>query len=325
MKDRQIIEWDKGDVEGLELIKVDVLAPGMLTCMSKVFHLIREHEGEDLYLSKIEQEDTATYAMIGKADTLGTSQVESRAQMAMLPRLKLRTSSFGGRLCIPSNPGDMVHPYLRLREGKEPVQYPTPELEAVLGKTLGVPLLQGSAMRVAMVCVGFTGGKADQLRKSVATVKFTGGVSRFKDKTVSGIVRNGCFPDFTKEKDFSQLEGFGSYGFPESHVASVALIAYASSYIKCYYPDVFCAAFLNSQPVGFYAPTYIVGDAVKHIVRVRPICVNRSCWDCLYIGKDREQRASRRPARVSAGKGISGRVRRTDRRSTHEQPVCLCQ
>ncbi len=283
MKDRQIIEWDKDDVEALKFMKVDILALGMLTCMAKAFDLIREHKDLDLDLSKIEQEDAATYAMIRKADTLGTFQIESRAQMAMLPRLKPRTfyDLVVQVAIVRPGPiqGDMVHPYLRRREGKEPVEYPTPELEAVLGKTLGVPLFQESAMRVAMVCAGFTGGEADQLRKSMATFKFTGGVSKFKDKLVAGMVKNGYTPEFA-EKTFSQLEGFGSYGFPESHAASFALIAYASSFIKCHYPEAFCAALLNSQPMGFYAPAQIVGDARAHTVEIRPVCVNRSRWDC---------------------------------------------
>jgi error-prone DNA polymerase len=283
MQDRQIIEWDKDDVEALKFMKVDVLALGMLTCMSKAFDLIRNHKDEDLDLAKIRQEDSATYAMIRKADTLGTFQIESRAQMAMLPRLKPRTfyDLVVQVAIVRPGPiqGDMVHPYLRRREGREPVEYPTPELEAVLGKTLGVPLFQESAMRVAMVCAGFTGGEADQLRKSMATFKFTGGVSRFKDKLVSGMIRNGYTPEFA-EKTFSQLEGFGSYGFPESHAASFALIAYASNFVKCHYPDVFCAALLNSQPMGFYAPAQIVGDARNHGVEVRPVCINRSRWDC---------------------------------------------
>ncbi|GAK72751.1 error-prone DNA polymerase [Agrobacterium rubi TR3 = NBRC 13261] len=283
MEDRQIIEWDKDDVEALKFMKVDVLALGMLTCMSKAFDLIREHKNDDLDLATITQEDAATYAMIRKADTLGTFQIESRAQMAMLPRLKPRTfyDLVVQVAIVRPGPiqGDMVHPYLRRREGKEKVEYPTPELEAVLGKTLGVPLFQESAMRVAMVCAGFTGGEADQLRKSMATFKFTGGVSRFKEKLVSGMVRNGYTAEFA-EKTFSQLEGFGSYGFPESHAASFALIAYASNYIKCHFPDVFCAALLNSQPMGFYAPAQIVGDARVHGVEIRPVCINRSRWDC---------------------------------------------
>ncbi len=284
MADRQIIEWDKDDVEALKMMKVDVLALGMLTCMAKAFNLIREHKNDDnMNLATIRQEDAATYAMIRKADTLGTFQIESRAQMAMLPRLKPRTfyDLVVQVAIVRPGPiqGDMVHPYLRRREGKEKVEYPTPELEAVLGKTLGVPLFQESAMRVAMVCAGFTGGEADQLRKSMATFKFTGGVSRFKDKLVSGMVRNGYTAEFA-EKTFSQLEGFGSYGFPESHAASFALIAYASNFVKCHHPDVFCAALLNSQPMGFYAPAQIVGDAAKHGVEIRPVCVNRSRWDC---------------------------------------------
>jgi error-prone DNA polymerase len=283
MADRQVIEWDKDDVEALKFMKVDVLALGMLTCMSKAFRLIEEHKGRPIDLARIEQEDPATYAMIRKADTLGTFQIESRAQMSMLPRMKPRTfyDLVIQVAIVRPGPiqGDMVHPYLRRREGKEEVVYPTPELEAVLGKTLGVPLFQESAMKVAMVCAGFTGGEADQLRKSMATFKFTGGVSRFKDKLVSGMERNGYTREFA-EKTFSQLEGFGSYGFPESHAASFALIAYASSYVKCHHPDAFCAALLNSQPMGFYAPAQIVGDARKHGIEVRPVCVNRSRWDC---------------------------------------------
>jgi error-prone DNA polymerase len=283
MEDRQVIEWDKDDVEALKMMKVDVLALGMLTCMQKAFDLIREHKDEDLDLAKIRQEDQATYAMIRKADTLGTFQVESRAQMAMLPRLKPRTfyDLVVQVAIVRPGPiqGDMVHPYLRRREGKEPVEYPTPELEAVLGKTLGVPLFQESAMKVAMVCAGFTGGEADQLRKSMATFKFTGGVSRFKDKLVSGMVKNGYTPEFA-EKTFTQLEGFGSYGFPESHAASFALIAYASCFVKCHYPEAFAAALMNSLPMGFYAPAQIIGDARKHGVEVRPISVQHSRWDC---------------------------------------------
>ncbi|WP_081159793.1 error-prone DNA polymerase [Ensifer aridi] len=283
MVDRQVIEWDKDDVEALKMMKVDVLALGMLTCMAKAFALISEHKHQDLDLATIPQEDPATYAMIRKADTLGTFQIESRAQMSMLPRMKPKTfyDLVIQVAIVRPGPiqGDMVHPYLRRREGKEKVEYPTPELEAVLHKTLGVPLFQESAMKVAMVCAGFTGGEADQLRKSMATFKFTGGVSKFKDKLVSGMVRNGYSPDFA-EKTFSQLEGFGSYGFPESHAASFALIAYASNHVKCHFPDVFCAGLLNSQPMGFYAPAQIVRDARAHGVEVRPVCINRSRWDC---------------------------------------------
>jgi error-prone DNA polymerase len=283
MDDRQVIEWDKDDIEALKFMKVDVLALGMLTCMSKAFALMAEHKGDVRDLASIPAEDPRTYAMIRKADTLGTFQIESRAQMSMLPRLKPRTfyDLVIQVAIVRPGPiqGDMVHPYLRRREGKEPVEYPTPELEAVLSKTLGIPLFQESAMKVAMVCAGFSGGEADQLRKSMATFKFSGGVSKFKDKLVAGMVKNGYSEDFS-ERTFSQLEGFGSYGFPESHAASFALIAYASSWVKCHHPDAFCAALLNSQPMGFYAPAQIVSDARAHGVEVRPVCVNASRWDC---------------------------------------------
>ncbi|ANL10306.1 error-prone DNA polymerase 1 [Rhizobium sp. N113] len=313
MKDRQIIEWDKDDVEALKFMKVDILALGMLTCMQKAFDLIREHKDDDLDLATIKQEDSATYAMIRKADTLGTFQIESRAQMAMLPRLKPRTfyDLVIQVAIVRPGPiqGDMVHPYLRRREGKEKEEYPTPELEAVLKKTLGVPLFQESAMRVAMVCAGFTGGEADQLRKSMATFKFTGGVSRFKDKLVRGMIQNGYTPEFA-EKTFGQLEGFGSYGFPESHAASFALIAYASSYVKCHFSDVFCAALLNSQPMGFYAPAQIVGDARNHGVEIRPVCINRSRWDCTLerIG-DTERHAVRLGMRMVKGLAVADAAR----------------
>lgn len=283
MEDRQTIEWDKDDIEALKFMKVDVLALGMLTCMAKSFALLQEHKGIALDLATIEPEDAPTYAMIRNADTLGTFQIESRAQMSMLPRLKPQTyyDLVIQVAIVRPGPiqGDMVHPYLRRREGKEAVVYPKPELEAVLGKTLGVPLFQESAMKVAIVCAGFTAGEADALRRSMATFKFTGGVSKFKDKLVQGMVKNGYTEEFA-EKTFSQLEGFGSYGFPESHAASFALIAYASSYLKCHYPDVFCAALINAQPMGFYAPAQIVTDARAHGVAIRPVCINRSRWDC---------------------------------------------
>ncbi|MCQ1799388.1 error-prone DNA polymerase, partial [Neorhizobium galegae] len=283
MQDRQTIEWDKDDIEALKFMKVDVLALGMLTCMAKSFAFLEEHKGITLDLATIEPEDAPTYAMIRKADTLGTFQIESRAQMSMLPRLKPQTyyDLVIQVAIVRPGPiqGDMVHPYLRRREGKEAVVYPKPELEAVLGKTLGVPLFQESAMKVAIVCAGFTAGEADALRRSMATFKFTGGVSKFKDKLVQGMVKNGYTEEFA-EKTFSQLEGFGSYGFPESHAASFALIAYASSFVKCHYPDVFCAALINAQPMGFYAPAQIVTDARAHGVAIRPVCINRSRWDC---------------------------------------------
>jgi error-prone DNA polymerase len=283
MVDRQVIEWDKDDIDALRFMKVDVLALGMLTCMKRAFDFLSGYKGVNLDLATIPAEDPRTYAMIRKADTLGTFQIESRAQMSMLPRIKPRTfyDLVVEVAIVRPGPiqGDMVHPYLRRREGLEPVVYPKPELEQVLGKTLGVPLFQEQAMKVAIVCAGFTAGEADKLRKSMATFKFTGGVSAFRDKLIAGMVANGYKQDFA-EQTFKQLEGFGSYGFPESHAASFALIAYASSWVKCWHPDVFCAALLNSQPMGFYAPAQIVRDAQAHGVEVRPICINASRWDC---------------------------------------------
>ncbi|WP_292060158.1 error-prone DNA polymerase [Brevundimonas sp. UBA5936] len=293
MKDRQVIEWDKDDIDALKFMKVDVLALGMLSCMRRGLDLLRQHKAVDLDLASIPAEDPKTYAMIRKADTLGVFQIESRAQMAMLPRIKPRTfyDLVIEVAIVRPGPiqGDMVHPYLRRREGKEPVVFPKPELERVLGKTLGVPLFQEQAMRVAIECAGFTASEADQLRRAMATFKFTGGVSHFKDKLVGGMVERGYTAEFA-EKTFSQLEGFGSYGFPESHAASFALIAYASSWLKCHHPDVFCAALLNAQPMGFYAPAQIVRDAREHGIEVRPVCVNASRWDCTLEPTGREDR-----------------------------------
>ena len=293
MKDRQVIEWDKDDIDALKFMKVDVLALGMLSCMKRGLDLLAEHKGIALDLASIPAEDSRTYAMIRKADTLGVFQIESRAQMAMLPRIKPCTfyDLVIEVAIVRPGPiqGDRGHPYLRRREGKEDVVYPKPELERVLGKTLGVPLFQEQAMRVAIECAGFTPSEADQLRRSMATFKHTGGVSKFRDKLVAGMVANGYEPDFA-EKTFQQLEGFGSYGFPESHAASFALIAYASSWLKCHHPDVFCAALLNAQPMGFYAPAQIVRDARDHGVDVRPVCVNTSRWDCTLEPTGREDR-----------------------------------
>jgi len=303
MENRQVIEWDKDDIDALKFMKVDVLALGMLTCMKRSFDLPKQHKGIDIDLATIPAEDPRTYAMIRKADTLGVFQIESRAQMAMLPRIKPRTfyDLVIEVAIVRPGPiqGDMVHPYLRRREGKETPVYPTPELERVLGKTLGVPLFQEQAMRVAIECAGFTPSEADQLRRAMATFKFTGGVSHFKDKLVGGMVERGYSAAFA-EKTFSQLEGFGSYGFPESHAASFALIAYASSWMKCHHPEVFCAALLNAQPMGFYAPAQIVRDARDHGVEVRPICVNASRWDCTLEPKDDGDFAVRLGMRLTA-------------------------
>jgi error-prone DNA polymerase len=283
MVNRQVIEWDKDDIDALRFMKVDVLGLGMLGCMRRAFDLLAEHKAERLDLATIPAEDHSTYAMIRQADTLGTFQIESRAQMSMLPRLKPRTfyDIVIQVAIVRPGPiqGDMVHPYLRRRDGLEKVEYPTPELRRVLEKTLGVPLFEEQAMQVAIVCAGFTPSEADALRRSMATFKVTGGVSVFKQKLIAGMVERGYTPEFA-ERTFSQIEGFGSYGFPESHAASFALIAYASSWMKCHHPDVFCCALLNAQPMGFYATAQIVRDAKLHGVEVRPVSVNQSAWDC---------------------------------------------
>ncbi|HEX8222648.1 MAG TPA: error-prone DNA polymerase [Allosphingosinicella sp.] len=285
MVDRQVIEWEKDDLEELKIMKLDVLGLGMLGCMRRSFDLLREHKGIDMALwdPVLQEEDPAVFAMIRKADTIGTFQIESRAQMSMLPRMKPKTfyDIVIQVAIVRPGPiqGDMVHPYLRRREGKEKVDYPSEALRAVLEKTLGVPLFQEQAMNVAIVGAGFTPEEADRLRRSMATFKSTGGVSGFQDKMIEGMVARGYDRDFA-ERTFRQIEGFGSYGFPESHAASFAKIAYASSWMKCHHPDVFCAAILNAQPMGFYQPSQLVRDAQAHGVEVRPACINRSRWDC---------------------------------------------
>jgi error-prone DNA polymerase len=300
------------DIDALRFMKVDVLALGMLSCMKRGFDLLAEHKGLALDLATIPAEDPRTYAMIRRADTLGTFQIESRAQMSMLPRIKPRTfyDLVIEVAIVRPGPiqGDMVHPYLRRREGKERVEYPKPELERVLGKTLGVPLFQEQAMRVAIECAGFTPSEADQLRRAMATFKMTGGVSHFRDKLVGGMVERGYAREFA-ERTFAQLEGFGSYGFPESHAASFALIAYASSWLKCWHPDVFCAALLNAQPMGFYAPAQIVRDAVAHGVEVRPVCVNASRWDCTLEPTGDDRFAVRLGMRMAKGLGDADAAR----------------
>jgi len=283
MDDRQIIEWDKDDIDALKFMKVDVLGLGMLGCMNRAFDLLEEAKGVTVGLADLQDDDPAVFAMIQKADTLGTFQIESRAQMSMLPRMKpVRFYDLVIQVAIVRPgpiQGDMVHPYLRRREGRETPEYPRPELRAVLEKTLGVPLFQEQAMKVAIVGAGFTPAEADQLRRAMATFKFTGGVSHFSEKLIEGMVARG-YPREFAERTFRQLEGFGSYGFPESHAASFAKIAYASAWMKHHHPDVFCAALMNAQPMGFYAPAQIVRDAREHGVKVRPPCINASRWDC---------------------------------------------
>lgn len=282
MENRTCIEWNKDDIDALGFMKVDVLGLGMLTCIRKAFELARQHYGLNLTLASIPQDDPVVYDMICRADTIGVFQIESRAQQSMLPRLKPRCfyDLVIEVAIVRPGPiqGDMVHPYLRRRNGEEPVEYPSKELEEILKRTLGVPLFQEQAMKIAIVAAGFSPAEADELRRSMATFKLKGLVSKFEEKLVKGMMSRGYEMDYAK-KVFRQLEGFGSYGFPESHAASFALLVYVSCWLKCYYPDVFACALLNSMPMGFYQPAQIVGDAIKHGVVVKPVDVNFSLWD----------------------------------------------
>ena len=253
MEDRTCIEWNKDDIDALGFLKIDVLALGMFTCIRKAFDLAKEHYDLDLTLANIPQDDPAVYEMICHADTIGVFQIESRAQQSMLPRLK--PQCFYDLVIevaiVRPGPiqGDMVHPYLRRRNGEEPVEYPSKELEEILGRTLGVPLFQEQAMKIAIVAASFTPAEADELRRSMATFKAKGLVTHFQEKLINGMIKNGYTLEYA-QRVFKQLEGFGSYGFPESHAASFALLVYVSSWIKCYYPDVFACALLNSYAYG---------------------------------------------------------------------------
>ncbi len=291
MEDRTVIEWDKDDLDTLNILKVDVLGLGMLSCLRRGLDLIERHYGEKQTLASIPEEDQAVYKMLSRADSIGVFQVESRAQMSMLPRL--RPQKFYDLVIevaiVRPGPiqGDMVHPYLRRREGIEKVDIPSPdprfgdknELKDVLERTLGVPLFQEQAMRIAMVAANFTAVEASKLRRSMATFRRTGEVKLFRKRFVEGMCERG-YPRKFVENCFKQIEGFGEYGFPESHAASFALLVYASAWIKCHYPDVFLAALLNSQPMGFYATSQLVRDAQEHRVEVRAVDVNSSNWDC---------------------------------------------
>ena len=282
MDDRTFVEWDKDDLDALGILKIDVLGLGMLSCLRKALDLVDKHYGERRTLATIPAEDPAVYRMLQRADSLGVFQVESRAQMTMLPRLK--PENFYDLVIevaiVRPGPiqGDMVHPYLRRRRGQEPVTYPSKDLEAVLSKTLGVPLFQEQAMKIAIVAAGFTPSEADRLRRAMATFKRVGTIGTFQRKMIDGMLANGYERDFA-ERCFQQIEGFGEYGFPESHAASFALLVYASAWLKCRYPDAFAAALLNAQPMGFYAPAQIVRDAREHGVEVRPPDINHSHRD----------------------------------------------
>ncbi len=283
MEGRTVIEWDKDDISALGILKVDVLSLGMLTCLRKCFDLIAAHGGARYSLENLPREDSATYDMLCRADAIGVFQVESRAQMNFLPRMRPR--AFYDLVIevaiVRPGPiqGGMVHPYIRRRQGKEAVHLPSPELRGVLERTLGVPLFQEQAMQIAVVAAGFTPEEADRLRRSLATFKRMGTIGSFRDRFLAGMAERGYDPAFA-EACFAQIEGFGEYGFPESHAASFALLVYASAWAKCHHPAAFACALLNSQPMGFYAPAQIVRDAREHGVEVRPVSVNHSDWDC---------------------------------------------
>ena len=282
MEDRTIIQWDKDDLDTAGLLKVDVLALGMLTCIRKAFDLIRDHHGRVLKLETVPREDPVVYDMICRADVIGVFQIESRAQMSMLPRLKPRKfyDLVVEVAIVRPGPiqGGMVHPYLRRRQGLEPAKSPDAKLDAVLERTLGVPLFQEQAMQIAIVAAGFTPGEADGLRRSMAAFRRDGSVNKYETRLIEGMVENGYQRDFA-ERVFNQIKGFGDYGFPESHAASFAILVYISAWIKCHYPAVFACALLNSQPMGFYAPAQIVRDARDHGVTVLPPDINLSHWD----------------------------------------------
>ncbi|WP_218191168.1 error-prone DNA polymerase [Enhydrobacter aerosaccus] len=295
MEDRTVVEWDKDDLDALGIYKIDVLALGMLTALRKSFELIKQHYGEDHTLA-MKPDDSKVYDMLCKADSIGVFQVESRAQMSMLPRLKPRQyyDLVVEVAIVRPGPiqGGMVHPYLKSRANPDDVTYPKPELRKVLERTLGVPLFQEQAMQMAIVAAGFSPAKADKLRRAMATFRRTGTIHKLKDDFINGMLGNDYEREFA-ERCFKQIEGFGEYGFPESHAASFAILVYVSSWVKWYFPEVFAAALLNAQPMGFYAPAQLVRDAREHDVEVRPPDINASDWDCTLEKTSGPKRALR--------------------------------
>ena len=288
MPDRTVVEWDKDDLETLGILKVDCLCLGMLSAIRKCFELVRRVTGRELSLAAIPAGDTRVYDMICRADTMGVFQIESRAQMAMLPRLRPRCyyDLVVEVAIVRPGPiqGQMVHPYLRRRSGEEAVTYPNDEIRRVLEKTLGVPIFQEQVMKLAVVAAGFTPGEADQLRRAMGAWRRNGHMEAFRQKLLDGMRERGLAEEFA-ERVFQQIRGFGEYGFPESHAASFALLVYVSAYLKHYYPAAFVAALINSQPMGFYAPAQLIRDARQHGVEVRPVDVNCSQWDCTLEGE----------------------------------------
>ena len=291
MPERTVIQWDKTDIATLGLLKIDILALGILTAIHRCFELIQQHQGISLDMQTIPKDDIPTFDMLCKADSVGVFQIESRAQMAMLPRLKPRCfyDLVIEIAIVRPGPiqGGMVHPYLKRRQGLETISYPSPEIKAVLERTLGIPVFQEQVIRLAMVAAGFSGGEADQLRRAMASWSSKGGnnnqLTQFEQKLTTGMLAQGYSLDFA-QRLFKQIQGFGVYGFPESHSASFALLAYVSAWLKCHYPAAYCCAIMNSQPMGFYSSSQLVQDAQRHNIKVLPIDVNHSDWDHkLYV------------------------------------------
>lgn len=305
MDDRTVIQWDKDDLDLVGLLKVDILALGMLSALRRCFDLVSRYRQQKPWtIATIPAEDKATYAMISRADTIGVFQIESRAQMAMLPRLKPRTfyDLVIEVAIVRPGPiqGDMVHPYLRRRNGEEPVEYPSEELEPVFRRTLGVPLFQEQVMELAVVAAEYTQGEADQLRRSMAAWKRHGGLEHHQKRLTDRMLERGYTPEFTA-RIFEQIKGFGSYGFPESHAASFALLTYASCWLKCHEPAAFACSLINSWPMGFYSPDQILQDARRHGIETRPVDVNHSNWDCTLEPNGGEQPAIRMGLRMIRG------------------------
>ena len=320
MPERTVIQWDKDDLDALGLLKVDVLGLGMLSALRKSLELLRDFRGREYTLASIPSEDPKVYAMIQRADTVGVFQIESRAQMSMLPRLK--PANFYDLVIevaiVRPGPiqGDMVHPYLRRRNREEPESYPSPEVEKVLKRTLGVPIFQEQVMQLAMVAAGFTPGEADDLRRSMAAWKRRGGLERFEERLMGGMRERGYSEEFAA-RIFRQIQGFGEYGFPESHATSFALLAYASAWLKCHEPAIFTCALLNSLPMGFYAPAQLVRDARAHGVEVRPVDVLTSDWDCTLERREDDEPALRLGLRLAKGLSRAGADRLVAARRAH--------
>ncbi len=352
MPERTVIQWDKDDLDALGLLKVDVLALGMLTAIRKSFGLIEAYRGTSLSMATVPAEDPAVYEMIGHADTVGVFQIESRAQMAMLPRMKPKCfyDLVIEVAIVRPGPiqGGMVHPYLRRRQGLEPVSYPSEAVRGVLERTLGVPIFQEQAMQLAVVAAGFTPGEADQLRRAMAAWRRRGGLGPFEARLIDGMRQRGYSEAFARQI-FRQIEGFGDYGFPESHSASFALLVYVSAWLKCHKPAAFTCALLNSQPMGFYAPAQLINDARRHDVEVRGVDVNLSAYDCtlergecgapavrlgfrMVKGLAEESAGRIVSARIGKGVGKRGRIpfsnasprnRQQERAKKGSDPFCL--